>query len=567
MSTLYRKYRPQIFADLIGQNHIKITLQHEIERGEIGHAYLFCGPRGLGKTTTARLFAKAVNCEGRKDGESEPDNKCNSCKSIVAGSAIDMIEIDAASHTGVDNVRENIIENSRFTPNRSKYKIFIIDEVHMLSISAFNALLKTLEEPPEHAIFILCTTEVHKIPQTIISRCQRFDFKKVSNDDFLKRLQYIAREEKKEISDEVLKNVVLNSDGCIRDGESLLGKIFTLGEKINQEQAEIILPRSDFNKIISLLEFIVENNTTAAIELINKLVEEGVDLQIFTDNLIEFLRKVMLVKVNGNLSDFGIELDEPSEKSVEKLAKRFDYDELLSLIELFIIKRQELKSAFIGQFPLEMAVIQIIEKIICQKDDDDFDGSAGGDGGDSVKEKIKDKLSQLNPKSLKEDMPLTNVEKEELPKESAVKVDLLNKSDKLKDKSNVDFNKVKENWQIILENLLEKNYTLSALLKISQPLKCRGSVLEIGVKSNFYCERLEDNKCRKIIEEVISEAIRAKVTVQGVIKEDLEPIESEINKEPENEVKEDKKEEKLEKPTFVTPVSNKDAAQDVIDMF
>src|SRR3989339_1919745 len=192
MSTLYRKYRPQKFSELIGQNHIKITLQHELERGEIGHAYLFCGPRGLGKTTTARLFAKAVNCVNRKDGESEPCNKCNSCTSIMTGNSVDMIEIDAASHTSVDNVRENIIENARFTPTSSKYKVFIIDEVHMLSISAFNALLKTLEEPPAHAIFILCTTELHKVPETIVSRCQHFDFKKVAPAEAIKRLKMIA---------------------------------------------------------------------------------------------------------------------------------------------------------------------------------------------------------------------------------------------------------------------------------------------------------------------------------------------------------------------------------------
>ncbi|MEK7167667.1 MAG: DNA polymerase III subunit gamma/tau, partial [Patescibacteria group bacterium] len=308
MASLYRKYRPQSFQDLIGQNHIKITLQNEIELDKIGHAYLFCGPRGLGKTTTARLFAKSINCFNRESGKSEPCNECLSCRSIINNNSVDIIEIDAASHTGVDNVRENIIENARFTPSSSKFKVFIIDEVHMLSTSAFNALLKTLEEPPAHAIFILCTTEIHKLPQTIISRCQRFDFKKVSSDNMLKRLEHLVREEKKKVAKKVLQNIVLHSEGCVRDAESLLEKILTLGDDITEEQAELVLPRSDFNQIISLLNFLLDKNATASIELINQLVSDGVDLSIFLDSLVEFLRKVLLLKVNGRLSNLGLEL-------------------------------------------------------------------------------------------------------------------------------------------------------------------------------------------------------------------------------------------------------------------
>ncbi|MCG2695410.1 DNA polymerase III subunit gamma/tau [Candidatus Parcubacteria bacterium] len=195
MATLYRKYRPQNFKEVVNQNHIKITLENEIKTGKTAHAYLFCGPRGVGKTTMARVMVKTVNCLNRKAADSDPCNECEICKDITAGRSLDIIEIDAASHTGVENVRENIIASARVAPSRCKYKVFIIDEAHMLSISAFNALLKIIEEPPAYVMFILCTTEVHKVPTTIISRCQRFDFKRIGVNDIVKKLNYIIKNE------------------------------------------------------------------------------------------------------------------------------------------------------------------------------------------------------------------------------------------------------------------------------------------------------------------------------------------------------------------------------------
>ncbi|MDO8669385.1 MAG: DNA polymerase III subunit gamma/tau [Candidatus Buchananbacteria bacterium] len=538
MSTLYRKYRPQTFSDVIGQNHVKITLQHEIEQGKIGHAYLFCGPRGLGKTTLARLLAKAINCEKRKEGEAEPCNTCRSCTSITSSSAVDIIEIDAASHTGVDNVRENIIENARFTPNISKYKVFIIDEVHMLSSQAFNALLKTLEEPPSHAIFILCTTETHKLPQTIISRCQRFDLKKVSSKDLKARLEKIAKAEGKKIEGLVLDNIVLHSEGCVRDAESLLGKIFTLGDDITAEQAEIILPRSDFNQISQFLNFIVENNSTAAIELLNNLVEDGFDLQVFVESLLEFMRKIMLIKVSGNLSDFGIELDEALEKSAEDLAKRFDYNKLVLAIDIFMSKRQEIKSALIQQFPLEIAVIQLTkenQKIKDQSDDDSSDDESGSklasedlSKTQKVKEKIKDKLSYLNPRRHRDnEVPLENIN---LKKENVddIKVDMTSSDDKLDDGKEVKLSRVQENWKEIVVKLLEENYTLSSLLRISEPLKCDDNILEIAVKNKFYHDRIMNYNNKLSVEKVISEVLKSEIKIKPLIRDEINPISMEI---------------------------------------
>ena len=221
---LYRKYRPQSFADFVGQEHIVKTITNALAMGRVAHAYLFCGPRGVGKTTIARILAKAANCENRKKDDYEPCNKCLACQEINQGKSLDIIEIDAASHTGVDDIRE-LRDGIRFSPTRLRYKVFIIDEVHQLSKAAFNALLKTLEEPPEYAIFILATTEIHKVPETIISRCQKFDFHRLSMEKIIERLAKIAKSEGVKIEKPALEMVAMNAEGGMRDAESLLGQI------------------------------------------------------------------------------------------------------------------------------------------------------------------------------------------------------------------------------------------------------------------------------------------------------------------------------------------------------
>src|SRR5690242_6333091 len=228
MSLLYRKYRPKTFADVAGQEHVKAVLKNEAAAGRAAHSYLFAGPRGVGKTSLARIFAKALNCVSRaKDGD--PCGVCEACQEIAEGRALDVIEIDAASHTGVDNVREEIVEHARFAPAKLAWKVFIIDEVHMLSTSAFNALLKTLEEPPDKVVFILATTELHKLPATVISRCQRFDFRRIDQAALTARLKGLAEKEGYAVDADVLETIARSSDGCLRDAESLLSQLLALG--------------------------------------------------------------------------------------------------------------------------------------------------------------------------------------------------------------------------------------------------------------------------------------------------------------------------------------------------
>ncbi|MBT4723113.1 DNA polymerase III subunit gamma/tau [Candidatus Falkowbacteria bacterium] len=356
---LYRKYRPQAFGDVTNQNHIKLTLQNEIESDKIGHAYLFCGPRGTGKTTLARIFSKTVNCLDKKNNN-EPCNGCDSCNEINDGKSMDIIEIDAASHTGVDNVRENIISNARFTPTSRKYKVFIIDEVHMLSISAFNALLKILEEPPQYVIFILATTEIHKVPNTIISRCQRFDFKKIIFNELVDRLRWICTQEGVSVDEKVLSIIAKTANGCVRDAESLLEQILSLGDKkITFEQAELIIPTNNFEILYQLFEYIVKNQTKEAIEQINTIVIGGVDPMRFIDDFIEFTRKVLVYKINKQRENLAREVDESILGSLDKVIPGVTELRLSKIIKKFIDSKEQFKQSYIPQLALEIAVVDL----------------------------------------------------------------------------------------------------------------------------------------------------------------------------------------------------------------
>lgn len=299
-SALYRIYRPQTFADVVDQNGVKLTLQHEIELKRPGHAYVFSGPRGVGKTTLARIFAKSLNCSERTEGTSEPCNSCLSCVDITEGRHPDVVEIDAASHTGVDHVRSAIIEYARFAPQRGGYKVFIIDEVHMLSTSAFNALLKTLEEPPERVVFILATTELHKLPDTILSRCERFDFKTIHPNKIAERLGKIAELEGVTVDQEVLRQIGVRSGGYLRDAESMFGQVLGLGKKvITSAEASLVLPKGNFEAVRMLIEALFRRDAKSCIECVVSLHEEGVDMRSLLIDLTSALREVVLYQVGA----------------------------------------------------------------------------------------------------------------------------------------------------------------------------------------------------------------------------------------------------------------------------
>jgi len=366
---LYRKYRPQSFSEIIGQEHVVKTLTNAISSETISHAYLFSGPRGTGKTTIARLLAKAVNCENRKKGEFEPCNKCSSCDEIVRGRAMDLIEIDAASHRGIDDIRE-LKDGIRFSPTKSKYKVFILDEAHQLSKDASNALLKTLEEPPAHAIFVLATTEIHKMISTIISRCQRFDFRKSTLPEIIKRLLILSKKENIKIGEPVLELIALNSSGAMRDAEGLLNQVAILYEgsknEIKVEDIKDLLGLVETEMVSKFTGFLSEKKTFEAIHYLNEIGEKGLDLEEFSKSLINYLRKGLILKIMGegnpvSSEDYLTGLTKEEIVMLKKQMSLFGQEDLRKILTTFLEAQNKIRYASIPQLPLELAIVEVVE--------------------------------------------------------------------------------------------------------------------------------------------------------------------------------------------------------------
>lgn len=362
---LYRKYRPKTFAEVVGQEHVVQTLTNAISSGMISHAYLFSGQRGSGKTTIARLLAKAINCENRKDGF-EPCNKCSSCNEINEARAIDLIEVDAASNRGIDEIRE-LRDGIRFAPTKSKYKVFIIDESHQLSKDAANALLKTLEEPPSHAVFILATTEIHKMIPTIISRCQRFDFRKLKVEEIIGRLETIAKKEQCAIENSALELIALNSGGSVRDAEALLDQVLAFGGK-NTEDIKELLGMVDMELVGQFTDLLFQKKVPLAIEFLNKTIEKGGDPQEFAESLINYLRQGLILKISPELSNpthyhgYPTGLTKEEEEKLRGQIASLTETDISHTLKLFMDAENKMKYSPIPQLPLELAIIEALQK-------------------------------------------------------------------------------------------------------------------------------------------------------------------------------------------------------------
>lgn len=352
---LYRKWRPQTFSDVVGQEHITKTLMGAVESGRVSHAYLFTGTRGTGKTSCAKILAKAVNCEHPVNGN--PCNECAACKGIDDGSVVDVVEIDAASNNGVDNIRD-LREETNYMPSSVKYRVYIIDEVHMLSTGAFNALLKTLEEPPEHVKFILATTEVQKLPSTILSRCQRFDFKRISADDIAKRLKYVAENENIELTDDGAMLIARVADGGMRDALSLLDRCSSYGKKIDEEVASDATGIAGKQHIYALVDAIIEHNCEEALNILNSLYQNSCDMERLFSELISHFRNMMISLSVPNYKELILTSESEAER-IKAQAQKLKLVSVLSCMDVLNDTVAQLKKGVNKRIIAEMTVIRL----------------------------------------------------------------------------------------------------------------------------------------------------------------------------------------------------------------
>lgn len=484
MAVYYQTYRPQNFNEVVGQELIVKALLSASKLGKIGHAYLFCGSRGVGKTTLARILAKAANCPNLKDGD--PCGTCDVCIAIARGNFLDVVEIDAASHTGVDNIRE-LIERINFGPTQGKTKVFIIDEVHMLSKAAFNALLKTLEEPPAHALFILATTDIDKVPDTIVSRTQRFDFRKITSPQILETLQRIVKKEKLKLSDSALQIIVDNSEGGLRDALSQLSMIAVLDKGSSEEDIHMLLGTTSRATVVELLGLVASGNTTAMPEFFARQTELNFDPNSFTRKVLQLLQELLedtLTKTGGDT----------------ELAGKFLLPQLLHVMRLYLRAYKEIERALSPELPLLLASIEAALYM------------SGGRGSTNNNQTI-DSGNSSQEATPKIQQAVVNTKPVENPAPAVVEV--------AGAAIVLDQSQVTGWWPSLVEEMRKINGPLATLLRNCPIASVEGNKVVVAVKYLFHKEQLESTKIRSFINEHLSKQAGGAVAFSAVIDKGL----------------------------------------------
>lgn len=496
-TALYRKFRPDCFEDVKGQEHIVTTLRNQIKSGRVGHAYLFCGTRGTGKTSIAKIFAKAVNCEHPVDGS--PCRECPTCKAIAAGVSMNVIEIDAASNNGVDNIRE-IVDEVSYSPTEGNYKVYIIDEVHMLSIGAFNALLKTLEEPPSYVIFILATTEVHKIPITILSRCQRYDFRRISIDTITDRLRELMEVERIQVEDKALRYVAKTADGSFRDALSLLDQCiaFHFGQELMYDKVLDVLGAVDTGVFSRLLGHVAERDVQGCISLLEEIVMQGRELTQFVTDFTWYLRNLLLAKTSDSIEDI-IDVSSENLLRLKEEAERIETDRVMRYIRIFSELAGQIKYAAQKRILIEIALIKL-----CRPGMETDTGSLL----DRIRV-IEDKLEKGIVAVHAEGTPEARRESTPAPEASARRA-------QLKKAVPEDIKMIVGNWPSVVgeTSMPMKKYLKEARLSLGGDNRLM-VVLEDGLASDYFLKQ-EENK--KFLEHIISNIAgkEIEVTIQSI---------------------------------------------------
>ncbi len=496
---LYRAWRPQKFKDVIGQDHITKTLKNALKQNRFSHAYLFNGPRGCGKTSVAKIFAKAINCEHRENGE--PCNECSSCKGITKGIILDVVEIDAASNRGVDEIRE-IRENVKFTPTETEYKVYIIDEVHMLTTEAFNALLKTLEEPPEHAIFILATTEPHKIPLTIVSRCQRFDFKRIPAEIMKESLNYIANSEGYDVEEQALSLIAKYSEGAMRDALSLLDQVFSSsGKNININDILNLTGRVSNQTFSSITKLISEGKTVEVLNEVTALLYEGKESQKILEDLVYYYRDLLLYKSAPSL-------DEMKEKVIlvkdfATVANNYSEERLYIIIETLNKYLNEMKFSNQNRIILELSLIKITRMFSKTQETEATTNNEI--------EYLQDKIRGLEV--IVEELRNSNMKKKDKKEIQPVKMKT-GIDEKLKlineNSSEDNLQVVLKAWPDILQKVKQKKVTVHAWFLDGEPVSVTKDIIIVAFNNVMHRDTTNKEQNLKLIEEVIYEQLGTK---------------------------------------------------------
>ena len=519
---LYRVYRPKNFSDVIGQEHIVRTLKNQIENNNVGHAYLFCGTRGTGKTSTAKIFSRAVNCTNLHNDE--PCNECENCREILEDKTMDVVEIDAASNNSVDDIRE-LRENVKYSPAKAKYKVYIIDEVHMLSQGAFNALLKTLEEPPSYVIFILATTEPHKIPATILSRCQRFDFKRVTVKDISSRMRYICEKEGIEADEKALNLIARNSQGALRDALSILDQCISFeGNKISYNDVIELLGSVNIEQLFDLAESIIKEDTRKSLQILNDFIIWGKDVRNLVNDLIDHFRNLMVCKISNDLDEI-ISLPEETIDLLKQQAETIDTNNLIRILNILSETQDGMKISSNPRVLMEVTMMKIAQPM--------FDESK-----EALIKRIENLEQKIESGNIKVNHISTNQTVDNFNENNQQNNNTVEKQEdeniEYENLKGDDIKLVEKSWKKILQKMKEdKNQVIRALLQDVDSFNISEDTLYIIFTDNysFAKSRLDSPSTIQYVEKVIREVLNRSFSVKIALKSQLANLNTEIKKE------------------------------------
>ena len=511
-TALYREWRPRTFYDVVGQEHITTTLKNQILNNRIAHAYLFCGTRGTGKTSTAKVFAKALNCLNLKDGE--PCNECEMCRKINEGLAIDVTELDAASNNGVDKIRD-IIDDVKYPPQEARYKVYIMDEVHMLSAGAVNAFLKTLEEPPNNVIFILATTDPQKLPITILSRCQRFDFKRINNSDITARLRKIVNDQNVLADERSLNLIARVSDGAMRDSLSILDQAISMGNgNVDYNTVVSMLGLVTNEHLFNLVNAIIQRSVEKSIEIIEDVIYSGKDIYLFIKDLIAHYRNLLMVKVTNNPEEV-LDMSEENIALIKEQGARLRAEEIMRCIRILQEAENNAKLSKQARLYCELAVIKM-----CKIE------------YDTSNEVMLTRLNKLEESLRNGNIKVANATKEVKQISASKPVSTMTRDNVVKEHysnggnvsenpdSKITINDVKKAWKDIIERFkARREMIISSLIMIGKPVDCSNGIItvEFDSQNEFAKNRLSEAKNRDVINDVFFEIFREKVKVNFAV--------------------------------------------------